>query len=61
MPSLWSPVALESHRGASCEFGTDSCDHLGGRVVDVGLLDDGGSIRGDEELLEMVDDHLVEA
>ena len=36
-------------------------DHLGGRVVHIRFLDDGVSVRGDKELLQVVDDHLVHA
>ena len=36
-------------------------NHLGGGMVDVGLSNDGGGVRGDEKLLEVVEDHLVHA
>lgn len=34
-------------------------ENLTGGVNDVELADDGGSVGSDEELLEVIDDHLV--
>jgi len=36
-------------------------DHFSSGVMDISLSDDGGSVRGDEKLLQMVNDHLVHA
>jgi hypothetical protein len=36
-------------------------EHLGGRVLDLELLHDGRRVVRDEQLLEMVDHHLVHA
>ena len=34
-------------------------DQLGGRVRNLKLLHDGGGVAGDEQLVQVVDDHLV--